>query len=542
MLATLFGHLLSLLCVLVLGNQRVVARTDSAPSDLDEVVVRTDTGAARGVIRDGVREFKGIPYAMAPVGDLRWELPQPAPPWDGVLDATEYGSGCPQLSRYGLTEAGFNERCLFINVTTPAEKSRTKRPVIVWIYGGAFVGGSSALYPLDHLARSGDAVVVSMNYRLGVFGFMAHPAFAAETNGGYGLEDQRAALRWVQRNIAAFGGDPGNVTIAGESAGAAGVCMHVIAPEETSGLFHKAIVQSAGCVQGLHSVAESQELGVKTGAIVGCDDPDPARALACLRRTPVKDLLEAAAEAAGGDLMAFEPSVGSRTVPRQGAEALRTGNFVQVPLINGGNQREMLLYVAYNIQAGDSVTGETYLDHLQCAYGEKARQVAAQYPVSAYPSAAEALGAALSDFNPGVGLNACIFLQTAREASRYIPVYQYEFADPAAPPVTTDPGFAMGAVHSSELPYVFPHFSNTTRVDGPDLAPASRRLASQVTAYWTSFARGGAPTSPDAPEWTPFVSPDRVMRFAPGEVGEFDAWAEHQCTFWQELYPELLTQ
>jgi para-nitrobenzyl esterase len=142
---------------------------------------------------------------------------------------------------------------------------------------------------------------------------------------------------------------------------------------------------------------------------------------------------------------------------------------------------------------------------------------------------------------PGNGLNGCIFLQTAREASRYVPVYQYEFADPAAPPVTADPGFAMGAVHSAELPYFFPHFSNTTALDGPDLAPESQVLANQMLAYWTSFIRDGVPTAPGGREWRPFDSPEAVMRFAPGAVGEFDAGAEHNWAFWQALYPEILT-
>lgn len=193
----------------------------------------------RGIIRDGVREFKGIPYAQPPVGDLRWSLPKAASARSGILDATQYKNACPQIERYGIPEASDNEDCLYINVTSPyLDRSdiERKRAVIVWFHGGAFVGGSSALYPLDYMAKSGDVVVVSMNYRLGIFGFTAHPAFDEDHNGGYGLEDQRAALRWVKKNIAAFGGDPNNVTIAGESAGAASVCMRVLAPEETTGL------------------------------------------------------------------------------------------------------------------------------------------------------------------------------------------------------------------------------------------------------------------------------------------------------------------
>jgi para-nitrobenzyl esterase len=233
--------LLVLLCGFSLAQMIEPARsagltTESASTPLlssDQTLVVTSTGSVRGTLHDGVREFKGIPYAAPPTGKLRWKLPQPAKPWKGVLDATRYGNECPRLSRYGLTEAAYNEDCLFLNVTIPEMRSpaTVKLSVIVWIHGGAFVGGSSSLYPLAHLALSGHLVVVSFNYRLGVFGLMGHPAFDRDYDGSYGLEDQRAAMRWVQRNIAAFGGAPGNVTIAGESAGAGSVCMHLLAPQ-----------------------------------------------------------------------------------------------------------------------------------------------------------------------------------------------------------------------------------------------------------------------------------------------------------------------
>ncbi|WP_369814985.1 carboxylesterase family protein, partial [Deinococcus sp. Leaf326] len=258
----------------------------------------------------------------------------PRAPWTGTLDATQYKSGCPQVARYGLTEAGYNEDCLYLNITSPwtaNTNTQKKLPVVVWMYGGAFVGGSTALYPLEKLAREGQVLVVSMNYRLGVFGFMAHPNFDAAANGSLGLEDQRAALRWVQKNITAFGGDPDNVTIAGESAGAASVCMHLIAPEETKGLFQKAIIQSAGCVHPFKTVTENGKTGEKVAALVGCNDA--AKALACMRAVPVKTLLEAGSKVAGADIMTFVPSIGSKAQPRQGREAFATGQIVRVPIL-----------------------------------------------------------------------------------------------------------------------------------------------------------------------------------------------------------------
>ncbi len=503
-------------------------------------IVDTTYGSVRGIAEDGVVNFKGIPYAAPPLGLLRWAPPQPPLAWTGVKDATKFGSGCPQVSRYGLTEAGYNEDCLFMNVTVPQDGKgkASKRPVLIWIYGGAFVGGSSALYPLDNLARRGDAIVVSFNYRLGVFGFMAHSSFDPSSNGGYGIEDQREAMRWVKRNISAFDGDPENVTIAGESAGAASVCMHLLAPKQTSGLFQKAIIQSAGCVQHLRTVQEADAIGQNVADRVGC--PASAQSLACLRSKSPKELLDAAAQVAGDDIMTYAPSIGTPVVPQQGVDAMSRGEFVHVPILNGGNTRELLLYVAYAAQAGHPVTSANYRSLLQNVYGENAAAVEARYPLSSFPTPPEALGTTLSDFTPSNGLNNCLFLETGKLAAKYVPVFEYQFADAKAPPVTENPGFPMGAVHSSELPYEFPHFSNTTKLDGPDLNVESQKLAGQIVDLWMSFARDGRPVADGVPHWPVFNHADDVLWLQPGNVHLTDLDKIHQCGFWQSLYPALL--
>jgi len=513
----------------------------AAPHDALEVV--TDTGVVRGAAGHGVREFKGIPFALPPTGERRFAPPVPQTPWPGTLDATRYRSACPQVARYGQTDASDDEDCLYLNITvpearSPARRAGAARPVIVWIHGGAYVGGSADLYPLDYFAGAGDVAIVSINYRLGVFGFMAHPAFDAVHNGSLGLEDQREALRWVKRNIAAFGGDPGNVTVAGESAGAASVCMQLIAPREATGLFEKAIIQSIGCTIQLRTAGEAVATGTRVAEIVHC--ADAATALACLRGRSVAELLAAQVEVAGSSARAFGPSVGSLSVPRQGAEAFASGEFVRVPILNGGNRDEMGLYVGYELEAGGTISGANYLERLRASYGDDAAEVAGRYPLSAYASAAIAVGRAESDYMPGGPLSNCLYLETARLASRYVPVYEYEFTDANAPYVTPTPGPVTGAVHSAELPYFFPHISYNSRIDGPDVPPRSRPLSRQMVAYWSHFAHRGRPSAPGLAAWPRFRSPRDVLQLDPGHVGTFDAARAHQCGFWKTLYPHAL--
>lgn len=540
---------IALSCVAVLALAEVTPPKPVAVSS----VVKTEAGSVTGVIRNDVLEFRGIPYAAAPAGKLRWELPKPPARWAGVRDASQFGSACPQLARFGLTEASLNEDCLSINVSTPKTRKRDdKLPVIVWIHGGAFVGGGSNQYRLDALVRSGNVVLVSMNYRLGVFGFMAHPAFAAEYNGDLGLEDQRAALRWVKRNIAAFGGDPDNVTVGGESAGAGSVCQHLVSPEQVAGLFHKALVQSAACLQPLPSVEEAQQFGLKVAAEVGCTDP--VTALQCLRKAPLKILLDAGAKVAGSAVMSFGPTIGNQTVPRSMAAALKTGDLVKVPVIMGGARDELRLYVGYDVQAGHTVTAENFMAWLEKIYGNSERekqqripeQIARQYPLTEGVSPPAQLGTIMSDYTPLVGINNCLYLRTGAAFARYVPVYQFEFADRNAPvigvgiPAQPDPGFELGAVHSSELNYLFPNLSNTAKINAPDLAPASQTVADLMQAYWTSFARTGTPTAVDGPQWPRFGLQDSVMRFVPGSSGAYDAWQAHRCDFWRAKYPDRL--
>ena len=538
------GLLLMLLCALI---QSMAWGTGAANHvQIEPPLVVLDQGKVRGTLRHGVLEFRGIPYGDDVSGDRRWTRAQPAQGWTGILDASTFQPACAQAARYGITESSANENCLHLNISRPwiPEETPTKavkRPVLVWIHGGSFVGGSAALYRLDRLAREMDAVVVSINYRLGVLGFMPHPGFDVQYNGGYALEDQRLAMHWVKNNIAAFGGDPDNITLAGESAGAASVCMHLLVPEQTQDLFHKAIVQSAACSFALRSVNERNAFGRTVGETVGCTDPD--HAVACMRQIPAEQLIQAGDKVAGSDLMAFAPVFGTTTLPRQGLDSLQNGQFVRVPVLYGGTRDEMRLWVGYAVQAGQTVTAENYTESLQAVYGNNTALIQRQYPAHMQGSPAATLGSVMSDFRPDNGINHCQFVDTAYLLSRHVPVYFMDFADRNAPvlgvsmPASPDPGFKLGAVHSSELNYFFPHFSNNSRLDAPDLQPSSQAMSEQMIAAWAQFMRTGTPQTNALPEWELFSVQGKAMRFIPDLPGLFSPAKEYQCDFWKRLYP-----
>jgi hypothetical protein len=284
----------------------------------------------------GVRRH---PVRRAPVGDLRWAEPRPAKPWAGTRDATKPGNSCPQTEGFLGDAASDTEDCLYLNVTTPRNSGGTKLPVMFWVHGGGFYSGSGSLYGAQRLAEQGKVIVVTLNYRLGVFGFLAHPALGHTTSGDYGLEDQQAALRWVRDNAAAFGGDSGNVTLFGESAGGVSTCSHLVAPA-SAGLFRRAIIQSGPCGDlartwpytegnwGVRPRAVAERQGASLAAAVGCGDVKDAAA--CLRGKLVSALLEASQGGQG-----FGPAAGGKVLPAIPATAIASGRFNRVPVING---------------------------------------------------------------------------------------------------------------------------------------------------------------------------------------------------------------
>jgi para-nitrobenzyl esterase len=511
---------ISMAALLVAG---LVMPTVAQP-DTSEEVVYTDQGPVRGVVHGDYRSFQGIPYAAAPVGDLRWRPPQPPQGWREPLDATAPRSQCAQLAAFGLPES-YTEDCLYLNVTTP-RRSHSRLPVMVWIHGGGYINGSGAVYGPRKLAVEGDVVVVTINYRLGPLGFLALPALTAEApgiqSGNYGIEDQQAALRWVQRNAVAFGGDPGNVTIFGESAGSGSVCAHLVSPT-AAGLFHRAIAQSYSCATRIATRQDAEAAGATLAARFGCTDPH--QAANCLRTKPVAELVRAWP---GG-----RPVVGGRELPLQPPDALRSDRFHHVPLMLGNTLDEMRLAVSLQYDAtGHPVTPAQYEQIVRSTYGSNADQVLQRYPLTNYPSPSIALATVQTD--TGTPLSTCEHLTSYRAASAgpvSVPVYAYQFVDRTAPPLVDAPNFDEGAEHGVELNFLFPNLF------GRPLNAQQQALAASMVKYWTNFAHAGNPNGGDLPRWPQFRSAADVLALGlgPGGVRTADIAKTSNCDFWESL-------
>ena len=498
------------------------ARTADIPiSGGDPAVVGTNVGALRGVVAADHRLFAGIPYAAPPVGALRFAPPAPASPWRGERDATHAGPRCIQDPDADF-ERGHNssEDCLTLNVWTPPV-SRGPRPVMVWIHGGAFANGSSGIYDARWLTTHGDILVVTVNYRLGALGFLAHPALGAGGDvGNYGLADQQAALRWVHDNIAAFGGDPDKVTVAGESAGAMSVCDHLVAPG-SAGLFRAAIVMSGPC-QAQADLATARRASLDYAAAAGCRDA--ATAAACLRALPVDRLRKPVWYYGIGSDRLTGPVTGTAVLPVAPIAAFGAGSQPRVPVLIGTTGDEFTLFTGYRyLREGDRFVASEYPRLLAETFGPAGVAIGARYPVERYGGVAQAYSTAVTDAD-----FSCVAERMAVGLARSGPVYAYEFNDRGAPApdlLRTLP-FPVGASHSLELRYLFD-------IGGaPPLNPAQRALSDAMLGYWTQFVRTGTPGG----AWGEFNGSGSWMSLQPDgsriTTGYQDA---HQCAFWAGL-------
>jgi para-nitrobenzyl esterase len=485
------------------------------------LVVATAGGTVRGQAVAAADEFLGIPYAAPPVGALRWQPPRPPAPWHGIRPATSYAPHCPQpSSTFG--QASTSEDCLYLNVFTPAASKARNLPVMVWVHGGSLLTGESNDYNPAELVRHG-VVVVTINYRLGALGFLADAALASRRggpSGNYGLMDQQAALRWVQRNIRGFGGDPGDVTLFGESAGGLSTLAQVASPG-ARGLFQRAIVESGTYQLTQQPLAAAEAAGQAFAAKAGCASTASAtNTAACLRGLPVSTIL------ANEDQVGYTPDVDGAVLTQSIKTALSRGQFNRVPVVIGTNHDEYRLFVAVYQFLGQRVTAANYQSMIASTLGVSAAiagKIAAQYPLSRYPSPPVALGAVGTD-----AIFACHALTADESLARYVPTYAYEFNDENAPELFLPAvGFPYGAAHASELPYLF---SQTTISRPIGLSAAQQQLAAAMKQDWTNLAKTGVP----AAGWPKFTSASQQMLslVPPTPQVETDFAAQHHCAFW----------
>ena len=463
----------------------LVVTSCSMKSGLIDPVVETQSGLLRGLANDAgtVVAFKGIPYAAPPVGDLRWREPQPPEPWEGVRDATEFCASCIQQkagarlpwSEEFMVQNEISEDCLFLNIWTPAKKVSDKLAVLVYIHGGGFTEGSGAIdvYDGEELAQKG-IIVVTINYRLGVLGLLVHPELSAESpnkvSGNYGYLDQIAALKWIQSNIANFGGDPNRVTIVGQSAGASSVRSLIISPL-AKGLFHRAITESGSSYTGSGnstSLADAEQRGLEFMAMKG------ASSLAELRAMDPMDIF---ITAPGQTTIRFGSVVDGYVFTGSSMDVFAAGEQNDTPFMTGMNMSEL--------RYGGARNDDYYRLYLASAQGDSllAGQVAAQ------------------EYSR---LNAYLWLDyRARTSTTNGYIYYFD----RAIPWPEHPEF--GAFHTGEVPYVF---NNLKMLDRP-WTDVDRMVADMMSSYWANFAKNGDPNGEGLPVWDPTTSDNRsVMR------------------------------
>lgn len=504
--------LIGVVAALLVLNSGVVGA--AAP----QLTVETAQGKVAGkLILDGSQKaFLGLPYAAPPIGDLRWKAPQPPLPWKGMRDATSFGGRCEQYhiwNDYIFLDSGPTEDCLYLNVYVPASATKaSKLPVMVWIHGGGFVAGagSEPRYTNSLLVGKG-VVLVTINYRLGVFGFLTSEELAKENGGhagNYGLMDMAAALRWVKQNIGSFGGDAGNVTIFGESAGSFAVNALTVAPE-ARGLFEKAIGESGaffGSVLPMSPVAEREKhdqawidsLGVKN--------------LAELRNLPAEKIIEAVQ---GKSIIGFGPVIDGSFLPESVADAYAAGREARVPMIIGWNHDER----AGTVSQG--MTAAKWKAYAAEHYGPKAEEFLAAFPANSDEQAVRSA----DDFTTAgmIALGAWRWAEAAAQSGK-APVYRYRFDRPAPPEENHPQG--KYAFHSDELEYVF----GTLDVrHGATWEPADRKLSEEIIEYWTDFAKTGDPNGAGLPHWSRYDKggmvihlDDRITEGQDPTRGEFE--------------------
>ena len=487
----------------ILGLMVLIGVTISAQESAPKV--KTELGVIRGVHEDGVASFKGIPFAAPPVGEFRWRSPQPLSPWEGELDATEFGANCAQSGwggALGTISDGSSEDCLYLNVWKPADANTgANLPVMVWIHGGGFVGGSGSGAGIagDEFAKK-EVVLITINYRLGRLGHFAFPALSTEHpeehKGSYAYMDQIAALQWVQKNIAAFGGNPDNVTIFGFSAG--GVSVHsLMTIPDAKGLFHKAISESGGARDGVLTgrpikeenaspfyPVSAETIGINYAKKQGIEGTD-ADALAKLRALPVEKIVDGGQETDGeGGLRTYSgPILDGALVVETAESAYKAGRQMQIPLMIGSNSAEI---------GGSFVNNSKTKEELFSLFGDFKEEAQAAYD----PDGSKEFEEVITKFNTD-----WVWGEPGRFAARAFaekgePTFIYHFGFVPEP---MKERMKYGAGHGSEVGYVFNNLD--ARWGNPETTPEDKKVAELMNGYWVNFAKTGNPNGDGLPNW-----------------------------------------
>lgn len=555
--------------ILLAAGAAMAALPTVAPLSHSAVTVNTSNGPVRGFLRDGVSIFLGVPYAAPPIGERRWQPPAPAG-MHGLLDATTFGSACPQSNSLAVFASGpsVEEDCLTLNIfTTGTGPSDDKlKPVIVWIHGGGNFTGASSDYDGSALAKGGPrgtpTVVVTLNYRLGLFGFFAHPALENESapSINYGIMDQQAALRWVQANIGAFGGDPTRVAVAGQSAGAANTLAHVVSPL-SKGLFNRAIVMSGPTIDPFLPLNVAMDRGRRFAVAVGCTGSDAAAAR-CLRRLSPARILQLQGtikDYNGPYFSADQPAVDGKVIPMRLSEAYASDTFNHVPVMGGSTRDEFTFLIgvqqyfsgpppgspvtAFSDPPQQPLTAEEYALRMESAFGPQASRVLAQYPVAKHAGdPMRAYTRALMD-----PFQCTENVQALQHLARKVPTYGWIFTYQDAPFYMPQmPGFRALATHTIDIQFLFRGFHggllgvNLDQHSGMprELNTSELQLSDQLIGFWTNFADRGNPNQPGRDDW-PRLDPDspRLLKqdIPLSTVTNADVRTQYHCDFWESL-------
>ena len=499
----------------------VVAGCSTTPADFKITdVIQTTSGPVQGRQTAQLDEFLGIPYAAPPVGNLRWRPPAPVTSSRTTLRATQFAPTCAQAPRGAFASPSVSEDCLYLNVFTSRNTTSSHRPVMVWIHGGGLFSGESNDYDASALVRAG-AIVVTFNYRVGALGFLSQPALDAEGHAyaNYGLMDQQAALRWVQANIAAFGGDPRNVTIFGQSGGGTSVIAQIASPT-AAGLFQRAIVQSGTRVTP-YTRKEALDAGMALASAAGCPD----QSAKCLRALDVRQILKYQGKIARY-LGTHYPVTDGTIITHTAQQAFETGAFNRVPIINGLVADEQAFFMPEILMHAPPLTAAGY-ERFLAAFGTTSRaSLQGIYPLKAYANPSEAEIAAAQD------LKICTARYLDRNWSKFVPVYAYSFDDRRAPSYFPPVSYRMGAYHTAELQYLFPLFHGGAGTAHP-LDGAQQNLADLMARDWVRFSASGAPSD----SWSHYsASAGNVMHFNTDISAIRTGYGEEShCALWEPI-------